>query len=312
MQHDEVIWSVINHHFCSFKATIDDKSRAKQNFCRNENNVTGLCNRSSCPLANSRYATIREVEGRVFLYVKTIERAHSPKNLWEKIKLPRNYTKALALVSEQLEYFPKYLVHKNKQRLTKIHQYLIRMRKLALRVKPKLVRINKKVERRDRTRERKALSAAKIEKSIESELLERLKRGTYGSIYNFPEAEYEAALSTAEGQTEGAKGGEEEEDWEEEDESEAEVEYVEDFEDDEESDMEDWDAAGFDPDADPDSGDEEDVLRGKGKGKRAAGGAAARAQKRRRGEGGASGPRVEVEYEDEEEELEAQQTETSW
>ena len=63
-----------------------------------------------------------------YLYQKTAERAHSPKNLWEKTKLPNDYTEALELISKELEHFPKYLVHRNKQRLTKIHQMLIRMR----------------------------------------------------------------------------------------------------------------------------------------------------------------------------------------
>ena len=92
----------------------------EQTFCRNPYNVSGHCNRSSCPLANSRYATIREEEGKCFLYVKTIERAHSPLNLWEKTQLPRNYTKALGLLDTELTNWPKYLIHKNKQRLTKM------------------------------------------------------------------------------------------------------------------------------------------------------------------------------------------------
>ena len=131
MQNDDVIWQIINHQFCSFKSKI----ARERTFCQNPYNVSGLCIRSACPLANSQYATIREEGGNCYLYIKTIERAHTPKNLWEKIKLPSNYTKALELVSGQLEHFPKYLVHRNKQRLTKIHQMLIRMRKLSLKAR---------------------------------------------------------------------------------------------------------------------------------------------------------------------------------
>ncbi|CAN1192483.1 Protein mak16 [Linum perenne] len=59
MQHDEVIWQVIRHNHCSFMA----KTTTGANLCMNKDNVTGLCNRSSCPLSNSRYATIRESNG---------------------------------------------------------------------------------------------------------------------------------------------------------------------------------------------------------------------------------------------------------
>ena len=36
--------------------------------------------------------------GVLYLYVKTIERAHSPKHMWEKIKLSNNYASALQQV----------------------------------------------------------------------------------------------------------------------------------------------------------------------------------------------------------------------
>lgn len=246
MQHDEMIWTVINNQFCSYKTTMKSAKSDKQDFCRHPYSVNGLCNRQSCPLANSKYATIREENGKVSLYIKTVERAHSPKNLWEKIYLSRNYSKALAQVDEQLQFFPKALQHRNKQRLTKIYQYLIRMRKIKLKElsgrKAKMVGINRKIDQREERREKKALVAAKLETSIQKELVQRLAKGTYGDIYNFPEVPYQKALENVE---------EEESEMEEESESEEEemgmVEYVEDLEDDEESleeDMEDMEYQG--------------------------------------------------------------------
>lgn len=199
MQNDEVIWQVINHQHCSFKhKTADDSNSSKaQNFCRNEFNVTGLCNRSSCPLANSRYATIKEHDGRAYLYTKTIERAHTPKRLWERMKLSQNYERALSQVTEALEFFPKHLQHRNKQRLTRVFQILARMRKLQLMVRPKLVGVHKKVEVRENRRETKALKAAKLGDAIKGELLSRLKSKSYGDMY-------ESALEAAEQEFAGA------------------------------------------------------------------------------------------------------------
>jgi len=264
MASDEIVWNIINQQFCSFKLKLpgnqSHQKSTKQTFCRNEHNVTGLCNRQSCPLANSRYATIRAdpTNQRLYLYIKTVERAHLPSKWWEKIRLSSNYTKALEQVDERLIYWPKFLIHKCKQRLTRLTQVRVRAQRLVKEEErlgetmvPKLA---PKIRRREETRERKAEAAAKIERAIERELVERLRSGAYGDRpLNVEENVWKKVMRGLERTNEGLRdedlddGIEEEEENEYEQENELEegeqdVEYVSDVEEsDDEDDMEDFD-----------------------------------------------------------------------
>jgi len=188
------------------------------------------------------------------------------------------------------------------------------MRKLKLnKNKPKLVSINRKIDQREERREVKALKAARVEKSIEKELVERLAKGTYGDIYNFPEVQYNKALEKI-GTEEEELESEEEEEMEIEDEMSESgfVEYVEDFEEEDEdvSDVEDFDAFSDESeesesssdqeelDSDDDDDDDDNSLseRDKQRKKRQF-----RSDKKspKRSKVSKKGPRVEIEYEEE-------------
>jgi protein MAK16 len=124
-------------------------------------------------------------------------------------------------------YYPTFLKHKCKQRLTKLTQYLIRSRRLMLAPGPRVItRMAPKRARREETRERKALAAARLEKQIEKELVNRLKSGNYTEdMLNINEEIWNKVLD----QRARAERGEPEEE-EAQEEIEEEVEFVSDEE----------------------------------------------------------------------------------
>lgn len=175
-------------------------------------------------------------------------------------------------------YWPDFLRLKAKQRVWRLNRVATRMRKLAAeeeRLGEKLVpKLAPKVKHRETARERKAEAAARLEKTIERELLERLRQGAYGDQpLNVSQKIWEKVLKGLEKEGQGVRDEDLDEGVEDEDEEEAEreleeeeddelegnVQYVSDVEesDDDLGDLEDW-MASEDDDDDEDDESEED------------------------------------------------------
>lgn len=207
MQQDDVVWQIINNQFCSFKIKTPSST-----FCRNEYNVTGLCNRQSCPLANSQYATVREFNGRLYLCKKVVERAHLPSKMWEKIPLSQNVEEAKAQIEKNLEYWSIFTIGKCQMRVERITEVQKRMRKLENSPnQPILLPKKSKKVKRDRNRENRALEVSRLETVIEKELVDRLQQGVYGEIYNFNQRAFEGLIKEQGGQAQELEEESEEE-----------------------------------------------------------------------------------------------------
>ena len=151
-------------------------------------------------MANSRYSTVYEDKGVCYLKMKTAERAHTPKDLWESVKLDPSYNKALEQIDTELQYWPKFLVHKCKQRFTRLRQILIKRRKMKLEGSAEYRVVSHKAERREQKRLDKITKSAMFENEVKNGLLQNLKNEKYNGIYNLDKNEFEKILEKEEEQ----------------------------------------------------------------------------------------------------------------
>lgn len=175
---DHFIWQIIGEKkFCSFKRILEQGI-----FCKNKFNLTGLCSRQSCPLSNSKYATIIEKEGVLYLIKKDQNKSNLPNRMWKKITLSRNFVKAVQQININLSFWPKFFLHFTKIKLTKLTQISIRFQIKKI----EDIFVDQNVNSLFEKNFRQNLGQIKVEKVVETELLNRLNMGIYGNLYSGP------------------------------------------------------------------------------------------------------------------------------
>ncbi|EEQ82609.1 hypothetical protein NCER_100645 [Vairimorpha ceranae BRL01] len=174
---DNSIWKNIGEKkFCSFKKKTDTEF-----LCKNKNNLTGLCNAFSCPLANTKYATVRAINEELYLFIKEPERINTPNEQYEKIKLSKHYEEALKQIDKELEHWDKQIIHKCKQKHTKLVEYTERLEYFKEHGRTEYMkRTKRKVTRAEKLAALANLEDLDFEKHIGEELLLRLESGVYG------------------------------------------------------------------------------------------------------------------------------------
>ena len=193
---DALVWEILNYENCCFRVKTDTLT-----FCRNDENVTGICSRKSCSLANSQYATVNLVKGKLILRNKTAERAHMPNRMWEKIELPEDPVEANKIIDAELQYWDSWLIKKVKFRYSRLRDTLERMREMRQKEgEVKQTTIKKKIEKRNASREKRALKVAYVEDTVKQALKKRLADGVYDGIVNFDTEQFQQDLDEIEDQ----------------------------------------------------------------------------------------------------------------
>ncbi|ORD95091.1 mitogen_activated protein kinase [Enterospora canceri] len=174
---DRKIWdSIGNKKTCAYRM-----GSRKDTLCKNKYNLTGICSEFSCPLANTKYATIRFENEKVLLCVKEPERSTTPVTMWEEIELGYDYKKALETIENKLADFDQIAIDRCKNRLTQCFEALERIIEMSKTPQDQLVARKKRMTRREKVRALKALNTINFEKEVGDELMERLKTGVYGT-----------------------------------------------------------------------------------------------------------------------------------